>query len=262
MLLGNRNSHRHRRWQNTLIGFTAGLAILLSCQPQETYRFEKLDPKSSGFYFVNHIEEDSVYNALDFTNLYTGSGVGIGDFNQDGLPDIFMGACMSPSKLFCNQGDMQFEDVSSLSKIHTDRWITGVTVVDINQDTWPDLYLCVSGPENRPRENLLYINLKNGTFEERADSYGIADASQCTQANFFDYDKDGDLDLYLAVNPTDYAIFDVNTIRKKKTNGEAASTDKLYNNNGDGTFTDVSQDAGILIEGYSSGIECGRCQSR
>ena len=248
--MGRRESY----WEfYQLIALFGGL-LLGGCQPKEQSRFSKLDPHSSGFVFLNQIREDSIYNALDFTNLYTGSGVGIGDFNLDGLPDIFMGACMDSSRLFLNLGNMQFQDVTAKSLIHTDRWITGVTVVDINQDTWPDLYLSVSGPEGKPRENLLYVNLQNGTFEEQAESYGIADGSQCTHANFFDYDKDGDLDVYLAVNPTDYAIFNVNTIRKKKINGEAASTDKLYRNNGDKTFTDVSQEAGILIEGYSLGL--------
>ncbi|MEM9718402.1 MAG: FG-GAP-like repeat-containing protein [Bacteroidota bacterium] len=238
---------------SSFFGFVVILGTLGCQSPQQT-RFKKLSPQSSGFIFTNEIQEDSVYNALDFTNLYTGSGVGIGDFNKDGLPDIFMGACMNSSKLFLNKGGLTFQDVTPESQIQTDRWVTGVAVIDINQDTWPDVYLCVSGPKVKSRENLLYVNQQDGTFLEQAASYGIADSSQCTQANFFDYDQDGDLDLYLAVNPTDYAIFNVNTIKKKKIQGEAASTDKLYQNNGDGTFTDVSREAGILVEGYSLGL--------
>ncbi|MEL7532397.1 MAG: VCBS repeat-containing protein, partial [Bacteroidota bacterium] len=200
------------------------------------------------------IEEDSVYNALDFTNLYTGSGVGIGDINNDGLPDIFMGGCMNSSALFLNQGEMKFEEITRSAQLTTDRWITGVSMLDINQDGWLDIYLCVSGPAAAERKNLLYINQQDLTFREEAAKYGLDIEAQCTQAAFFDYDKDGDLDVYLAVNPTDYAIFNVNNIRRKKTQGEAASTDLLYQNQGDGTFRNVSAESGILIEGYSLGL--------
>ncbi|MFK7924529.1 MAG: VCBS repeat-containing protein [Bacteroidia bacterium] len=217
-------------------------------------RFLKLDPAESGLDFVNQITEDSVYNALDFTNLYTGSGVGIGDINNDGLPDVFLGGCMNSSALFLNQGAMQFEEITRSAGLTTDSWITGVSMVDINQDGWLDIYLCVSGPAAAERKNLLFINQKDETFREEAAKYGLDIEAQCTQAAFFDYDKDGDLDIYLAVNPTDYAIFNVNTIRRKKIQGEAASTDLLYQNQGDGTFTNVSAESGILIEGYSLGL--------
>ena len=167
-----------------------------ACNSLEQSRFSREDGEGSGFVFYNEIREDSMYNALDFTNLYTGSGVGIGDINQDGLPDIFMGACMNSSKLFLNKGGMKFEDVSEQMGIETDRWITGVAMVDINQDSWLDIYLSVSGPPGAPRENLLFINEAGKSFTETAASYGINDSAQCTHSSFFDYDKDGDLDLY------------------------------------------------------------------
>ena len=162
---------------------------------------------------------------------------------------------MVSSALYLNKGALKFEDITEKSGVKTDRWITGVSVVDINQDGWQDIYLSVSGyaiPENR--RNLLFVNQGNGLesrFTEEAEKYGLADTSQVTHTAFFDYDKDGDLDAIMIVNPTDYKLNNVNTIRKKKVNGEAASTDRLYRNNGDGTFTDVSREAGILIEGYS-----------
>lgn len=228
--------------------------LLWACNSTPTKKFERIDGEASGFVFYNEIKEDSVFNALDFTNLYTGSGVGVGDINNDGLEDIFMGGCMSSSKLFLNKGDLKFEDITLQAGVETDRWITGVAMVDINQDAWMDIYLSVSGPPGSNRRNLLFLNKQDGSFREAAAEYGIDDPAQCTHSSFFDYDKDGDLDLFLAVNPTDYTIFNVNTIRKKKVNGEAASTDKLYRNDGKGIYTDVSREAGILIEGYSLGL--------
>ncbi|MEO0900294.1 MAG: VCBS repeat-containing protein [Bacteroidota bacterium] len=236
-----------------------GLCVFFSCDKQQpsNSRFVKLDPDQSGFVFFNKVEEDSMYNALDFTNIYTGSGVGIGDLNNDGFPEIFLGGCMTSSGLFLNKGNMTFEDISQSAGIKTDRWITGINMVDINVDGFLDIYLCVSGPLGAKRNNLLFINQGDLTFKEEAATYGLADASQCTQASFMDYDKDGDLDVFMVVNPTDYTIFNVNNIRQKKVNGEAESTDKLYRNNGDGTFSDVSHESGILIEGYSLGMHAG-----
>lgn len=227
-----------------------------ACRKHETPLFKLLSPKQTDIEFKNEIMEDSTYNILNFTNLYTGSGVGIADFDNNGLPDIFLGGCMESSRLYLNKGNFQFEDITTSAKLITDRWITGVTVVDINTDGWQDLYLSVSGVGKK--ENLLFINqgISNGniSFEEQGVNYGLADTAQCTHTNFFDYDKDGDLDVFIIVNPTDYQLNAVNNIRRKKINGEAASTDKLYRNNGNGTFTNVSREAGILIEGYSLGM--------
>ncbi len=162
---------------------------------------------------------------------------------------------MESSRLYMNKGGLQFEDITENAGVTTDRWITGVAVVDINTDGWQDIYLSVSGNATaEKRKNLLFINQQNNTFREQAEQYGIADTAQCTHANFFDYDKDGDLDLFVIINPTDYKLFNVNNIRPKKVKGEAPSTDKLYRNNGDGTFSDVSKEAGVLIEGYSLGL--------
>lgn len=169
--------------------------------------FERLTAHETGIDFKNDIIEDDTYNFLNFSNIYTGSGVGIGDFNKDGLPDIVFGGCMESSRLYLNQGDFNFKDVTAAAGLGTDRWVTGVTVVDINSDGWPDVYFSVSGIGTPDKlKNLLFIN--NGTqagntaitFTESAEVYGIADPAPCTHANFFDYDKDGDLDLFLIVN--------------------------------------------------------------
>lgn len=188
-------------------------------------------------------------------NIYTGAGVGVGDIDNDGLTDIYMAGNMVSSALYRNKGHLRFEDITEKSGLTSQSWATGVSMIDINQDGWLDIYVCVSGSAAvSERANLLYINQKNGTFKEEARNYGLADTAQATQAAFFDYDKDGDLDMFLIINPVDYTQSSVNRIRPKKMKGESNSTDKLYRNNGDNTFTDVSAEAGILVEGYSLGL--------
>ncbi len=264
--------------QSACIG---AIAVCCSCTEfSKTPRlFESLPAKLTGVGFKNEIIENDHYNFLNFSNIYTGSGVGVGDFDKDGLPDIFFGGCMETSRLYLNRGDFNFKDATAAAGLVTDRWVTGVTVVDINSDGWLDLYLSVSGigsPEKL--KNLLFINngIRDGkhqiSFTESAEHYGVADASPSTHANFFDFDKDGDLDLFVIVNPPEYELEKVNYIRPKKVRGEAISTDKLYRNNTvenelkrkegryDATskdiplFTDISKEAGILIEGYSLGL--------
>jgi hypothetical protein len=231
------------------------IVVCFSCKKSEPTLFKLHTSAHTGIDFQNIITENDTHNILNFANLYTGSGVGIGDFNQDGQPDIFLGGNMESSQLYLNKGNFQFENITTAAGVSTDRWITGVAVVDINEDGWDDIYLSVSGnASSEQRKNLLFINNQDNTFVEKAETFGIADTAQCTHANFFDYDKDGDLDLFLIVNPTDYKLFNVNNIRKKRLNGEAPSTDKLYRNNGNGTFSEVSREAGILIEGYSLGL--------
>ena len=135
-----------------------------------------------------------------FVNEYTymGGGVGIGDFNNDGLQDIFFAGNQVSSKLYINKGNLRFEDITQKAGVPTNTWCTGVSVVDINNDGWPDIYVSVSGRVAGIREKiLLFINQHNLTFKEEAAEYGLADTSYSTQAVFFDYDKDGRLDMYL-----------------------------------------------------------------
>jgi hypothetical protein len=124
-------------------------------------------------------------------------------------------------------------------------------MVDINADGWLDIYVNVSGSEKFGNlSNQLFINNQNGTFSEKAEAYGIADTRLTMNASFFDYDRDGDLDLFLITNPADEMVSGINHINTRKVNGESRGTDILYRNNGDQTFTDVSREAGILVEGY------------
>src|SRR2546423_4974567 len=220
--------------------------------------FEPRAPVETGITFANTLrEDDSHYNVIDFDYMYNGGGVAIADVNNDGLPDIYFAGNMVSSRLYLNRGHLRFEDVTEAAGVGTHVWVSGVTVVDINQDGLPDLYLSVGGPDPTGRGNLLFVNQgpgKNGTprFVEAARRFGIADSGYDTHAAFLDYDRDGDLDLYLLKNALE--SHNRNRIRPKIGDGQAPSTDRLYRNNGDGTFSDVSRQAGILAEGYGLGV--------
>ena len=227
--------------------------LCLSCGDESL--FTPLETTHTHIDFSNDINEDAQHNILNFMNMYTGAGVAVGDINNDGLPDLFFGGNMVSDALYINKGNLEFEDVTKTAGLINDRWSTGATMVDINQDGWMDIYVCTSGSDTiYKRANRLYINQHDNTFKEMATSYGLADTIQATQASFFDYDGDGDLDMFMIVNPVDYSMSNVNVVKSRKLNGSAKSTDKLYRNNGDNTFTDVSAKAGILIEGYSLGL--------
>jgi hypothetical protein len=232
-----------------------GLCLFLSgCSsdaPSSLFRAHS--PEQTGIKFENNLVESEDLNIITFEYFYNGAGVGAGDINNDGLPDLFFTANMSQAKLYLNLGNLQFEDITEDAGIKTQgRWTTGIAMADINSDGWIDLYISCAGPyEPERRANLCYLNNRDGTFTESAAKLGIADTGHTTQAAFFDYDRDGDLDLYLLTNITEEV--GPNVIRKKKTNGESPNTDRLYRNDG-GIFTNISTEAGILKEGYGLGI--------
>lgn len=218
--------------------------------------FRLLPPSRTGISFKNQLSESDSLNILNYANIYNGGGVGIGDFNNDGLPDIFLSGNMVSSKLYLNRGNLRFEDITDRAGVGgSGHWCTGATVVDINADGLPDLYVAASF-RNDPnlRTNLLYINKgpdHNGIpiFEESAKQYGIADTGYSTIGVFFDYDHDGDLDLYVVTNQLNDPKTPIR-FRPKIVDGSALNNDRLYRNNGNGTFTNVTKEAGILIEGW------------
>jgi hypothetical protein len=229
-------------------------ALITSCNKNKTL-FRLLSPSQTGIEFENKVVEDSLYNVLEYMNIYTGAGVAAGDINNDGFTDLYFSSNQGGGKLYINKGNLKFEDVTDKAGFRKDRWETGVAMTDINQDGWMDIYVNVSGsPKYGDLSNLLYVNNHDGTFSEQAAKYGIADKRQTMQSAFFDYDRDGDLDLFLITNPADQMVSGVNVITDRKINGESEGTDILYKNNGNGTFTDVSNAAGILIDGYSLGV--------
>ena len=196
-----------------------------------------------------------------FVNEYTymGGGVGVGDFNKDGLEDLFFAGNQISSRLYLNKGGLRFEDITRKAGLSTDTWCTGVNVVDINNDGWPDIYVSVSGkgPGAR-RKNLLFINQHDLTFKEEAAAYGLADTSYSTQAVFFDYDRDGRLDMYLLNHTLEDDL--PNNIRDRKADPNAIAGDKLYHNEGippgmdHPVFKDVSKQAGIIEDGNGLGV--------
>jgi enediyne biosynthesis protein E4 len=222
--------------------------------------FKLLPASQTGISFNNKIFESDTLNILNQANIYNGGGVGIGDFNNDGLMDIYFAGNMVSNKLYLNKGALKFEDITAASGSGGEgRWCTGVSVVDINNDGWPDIYVCASfRKDTLRRTNLLYINQglnKDGipTFKESAAAYGIADTGFSTQGVFFDYDNDGYLDLYVVTNELNDPKTPIK-FRPKVTDGSALNTDRLYRNNGNGTFTNVSKEAGITIEGWGHAV--------
>jgi len=206
--------------------------------------FTLLPAQKTGIHFQNNIVETATQNVLAYEYFYNGGGVAVGDLNNDGLSDIIFTANLDQPKVYLNKGNFVFEDISSKSKIKADGWKTGVTLVDINADGWLDVYICRSGNgDEKDRRNLLFINQKNGTFKEMAAEYGLDDNGQSTQAIFFDYDNDGDLDMFLLNHSIKrYRNFDVAWM---KTARDSLAGDKLYRND-NGHFKDVSKDAGII----------------
>jgi hypothetical protein len=211
--------------------------------------------------FNNEIKQNDTLNVLDKPNIFNGGGVGTGDFNNDGLTDLYLTGNMVSNKLYLNRKNFQFEDVTSIAGVDgLGRWSRGVSVVDINHDGLADLYVCATlSPDPEKRKNLLYINSgvdKKGIphFTESAEEYGLADTSHSTMACFFDYDRDGDLDVFIATNEIPKGAL-TQSFRKRITDGTFPSTGRLYANtgtkNGHPFYTNVSARAGITIEGYS-----------
>jgi hypothetical protein len=237
------------------------LLFFTSCKKKATV-FEEVSSAHSGIHFNNKIVENDSVNPLDMINVYNGGGVGIGDFNNDGLPDIYFTGNLVSNKLFLNKGNFKFQDVTDVAQVGGEgRWCRGVSVIDINNDGLLDLYICVAiGSNAQKRQNLLYVNQgidKNGIphFKEMAAEYGLNDTTYSTMATFFDYDNDGDLDMYLSVNESISSI-NPNVYRPIITNGTFPSTGRLYRNDFNArlnhpVYTNVSKQAGILTEGYS-----------
>ena len=221
--------------------------------------FKLLGADQTGVTFANTITTTDSLNVQSDVYIYNGAGVAVGDIDNDGLPDIFFAGNMVSSRLYLNKGHMRFEDITKQAGVTTNRWVTGVTMVDINNDGYLDIYVSVSGPpwsSPSDRRNMLFINNRNRTFTESAAQYGIADTNFTTHAVFLDYDGDGCLDLFLLNNsPKDFSRGDVATHPSGMRGETPGSHNVLYRNTCHGAFTDVSSEAGILKEaGYGLGV--------
>ena len=223
-----------------------------------------LMPESyTGAGFVNHLDYDEQlkkkFNIYTYRNFYNGGGVALGDVNNDGLIDIFLTSNMGSNVLYLNMGDFKFEDISDRAGIggHGE-WSTGASMADVNGDGWTDIYVCNSGNvEGDERHNELYINNGDLTFTEQAASYGINDHGYSTHGAFFDYDRDGDLDLYL-LNNSFKAIGSFDLAENQRMIRDPIGGDKLFRNDNN-HFTDVSEEAGIYasIIGFGLGVTVG-----
>lgn len=262
---------------NRLLGYFLFLIILtaISCSKKKTeenvdshnYLFTALDSTQTGISFINTIENEEDFNIFLYRNFYNGGGVAIGDINNDGFPDIYLTANRKKNKLFLNKGDFTFQDITESAGVSgTKAWSTGVVLVDINADGLLDVYVCNAGNiKGDDQKNELFINNGDLTFTEKAEQYNLADSGFTTHAAFFDYDKDGDLDVYMLnnsfipvaslgyENKRDLRAEDWNVIEEIKGGG-----DKLFRND-NGLFTNVSEEANIYgsLVGFGLGVTIG-----
>ena len=232
--------------------------FLVSCNTKEPDAnphalFKLLPASETGIHFNNRVTDTKEFNIFKYRNFYNGGGVAIGDVNNDGKPDIFFTSNQHENQLYINKGNWQFEEVAARSGLtSTHHWHTGVTMVDINGDGWLDIYVCNGGDvEGDDRANELYINQKNGQFKEEAHAYGLDDHGISTQAVFFDYDHDGDLDCFI-LNNSNKSVESFGYSKNLRQIRDPQNGDRLYRND-NGHFTDVSQQAGI----YGSAIAFG-----
>jgi hypothetical protein len=245
-----------------VICFLFSSVVTQSCRTKNNnLLFSKLHPSESGIHFSNDIHDTDSTNSMINEFGYMGGGVGIGDFNNDGLKDIVFTANQVTSRIYINKGNNQFYDITEKAGLVTNVWATGVSVVDINSDGYDDIYICTYGKNLiRRSKNLLYINQHDLTFKEQATIYGLADTGYSSQAAFFDYDRDGDLDMYLANYTFNNSNVSANYIVPRDNSGKSSANDRLYRNEGDSlhlghpVFTDVSLQAGIKEDGYGLGI--------
>ena len=242
------------------------LAGLWGCREKQLPRdtlFQSIDGPAAGIVFTNAVQDDAELNIFNYRNFYNGGGVALGDVNNDGLTDVFLTANQGENRLFLNRGNWKFEDVSEKAGIRGKRgWSTGVTFADLNGDGWLDIYVCNSGNrKNDDRANECFIS--NGgrpgsipTYTDRAAELGLDDRGFSTHAAFFDYDLDGDLDMYLLNNSfTPIGRLGYKNLRAER---DPAGGDKLFRNDGS-RFADVSEQAGIYgsLIGFGLGITIG-----
>ncbi len=225
--------------------------LLTGIDPSTIQLFEIRNPEQTGIHFENKLTESLEHNSVNDIYFYNGSGLSIADFNNDGLQDIYFVSAQQANALYLNKGEMQFQDVSKASgTADSTGFQTGVTTVDINADGWMDIYLSVSGihTEKQLRKNQLYVNQgpdQHGipVFREDAQSYGLDIDMFSTQASFFDYDRDGDLDMILANHhQVDYPFQELEKYLKTES---TVTGDRLYQNQ-DGKYVDVSNEAGLI----------------
>ncbi len=242
------------------------LVIVISCQKEKSTilqvekekQFTKINSKQSTIKFKNSVTENLYFNFLNYPYVYNGGGVGIGDINNDGLVDVYFTSNQHSNKLYLNKGDFSFNDITETANVIDDKgWSTGVTMVDINNDGWIDIYVCKAGAleDHDLRKNKLFINQKDNTFKESAKEYGLDFYGFSVQSHFFDMDKDGDLDMYLVNHRIDFrnnVTIDVERDKKIDDYG----SDQLFRND-NGKFTNVTDASGIANKAWGLSASIG-----
>ncbi len=220
--------------------------------------FETLDESTTGIDFYNSITESEDFNFYNYEYIYNGGGVAVGDINNDGLTDIYFTGNQVQDKLYLNKGDMQFEDITetAFDANANDGWHTGVNMVDINNDGWLDIYVCRSGsPEDETQlQNMLFVNNQDNTFTERGEEFGVNVQKRSTHSIFFDYDNDGDLDLYVLNHPVRDPSIDRVTVDELMQIKKYGRDAHVFLENQDGKYVDVTAKAGIEINCFGLGV--------
>ena len=244
---------------NRVFLFLCVLTLLDSCsgpieeKTKKPALFSLLPESQTGISFSNDLVYTEEFNVYTYRSFYNGAGVGLGDINNDGLLDVFFCGNQVSNKLYLNQGNLKFKDITDAAGLESvGIWSTGVSMVDVNGDGWLDIYVCKSGnPRGERRGNELFINNHDLTFSEKAEEFGINDKGLSTHAVFFDYDKDGDLDCYL-LNNSFRSVGNYDLRKNQRKIRDTLGGNKLYRNDRN-HFVDVSREAGI----YGSSIGFG-----
>lgn len=235
-----------------LIAFIA----FLGCQNDTetgSIQFTRIDTADSGLDFKNELDEANLKSLFNYINAYTGGGVAIGDVNNDGLQDVYLTGNMVSSKLYINKGNFEFEDVTEKAGVGTQGWSTAVSMADVNKDGWLDIYVCRSYHDQPAlRANLLFINNQDGTFSESGQKFGVADINYGIAASFFDYDRDGDLDLLVGNHPR-FRTVSLQTHYNYWLKPVDQFSNHLYRNDGD-KFTKVTEEAGLMTYGFTLAV--------
>jgi len=224
----------------------------VSCHNQKNKVFTSLSHRRTGINFKNYVKESETFNILEYSYLFNGAGVAVGDINNDGLPDIYFASNLTDNKLYLNKGNLRFRDITDNAGVAgPGLWSNGVNMADINGDGFLDIYVCSSTDgRSKYRRNLLFINNGNLTFTESAAKYGISDSSYSTHSVFFDYDKDGDLDLFVINHSLDKYARPFADLKKER---NPRYEHNLYRNNGE-RFENVNSEAGMISNIMNFGL--------
>jgi hypothetical protein len=228
--------------------------VTAGCDADSARLFELLLPESTGVTFVNELPDDPEFNIFNYLNYYNGGGVAIGDIDNDGLPDIYFTSNLGPNRLYRNRGDYEFEDITERAGVAgSEGWTSGVTMADVNGDGHLDIYVSAVNYLTMHGRNVLYINSGDGSFSDMTEAYGLGHTGYSTQAAVFDYDLDGDLDVYLLNHSVHRERGNVFNPQREEHHPRAG--DRLFRNDGD-RFVDATREAGIFggVEGYGLGV--------